>query len=381
MPLKLTTSMAQSVSDYDMNLEQLTYFPRTRGSSDVLEIDPIDSSLMGCQEQAFANNLYGDNSSSLRISDISEEFPARFCGLVASCSMEKIADHVSIPGHCFPHAVTVRCSKSQETYFDNSEMTCVEIDLDDNVLSSVDALNYDIFTDYSDVNRRLKNSLNTTEELVKESFPYQHVNGVSRLECNLLSIRPCTETISKEDQRSQSGSLSSSFRLDGLLFCGDKLTERKLKCLSFMPHTENLFSGPSTMLRSRSVEFIRHNKLSTDSTLSYPSTKHQLDSHPLSRSVADAFDQLPTVASPSSDTFNKASSAPEDKDDSEPCKDLKDGNDEENNSLMFMHLNELIFNCCSANDQDRPSAARLAKRLFSLDGFRTNDVSRHLCKK
>ncbi|XP_029636333.1 PH and SEC7 domain-containing protein isoform X1 [Octopus sinensis] len=30
---------------------------------------------------------------------------------------------------------------------------------------------------------------------------------------------------------------------------------------------------------------------------------------------------------------------------------------------------------------DRPSAARLAKRLYNLDGFRKSDVSRHLCKK
>lgn len=30
---------------------------------------------------------------------------------------------------------------------------------------------------------------------------------------------------------------------------------------------------------------------------------------------------------------------------------------------------------------DRPSAARLAKRLYSLDGFRKSDVARHLCKK
>ena len=30
---------------------------------------------------------------------------------------------------------------------------------------------------------------------------------------------------------------------------------------------------------------------------------------------------------------------------------------------------------------DRPSAARLAKRLYNLDGFRKSDVARHLCKK
>jgi len=32
-------------------------------------------------------------------------------------------------------------------------------------------------------------------------------------------------------------------------------------------------------------------------------------------------------------------------------------------------------------DADRPSAARLAKRLFYLDGFRKTDVSPHLSKK
>lgn len=30
---------------------------------------------------------------------------------------------------------------------------------------------------------------------------------------------------------------------------------------------------------------------------------------------------------------------------------------------------------------DMPSAIRLAKRLYGLDGFKKSDVSRHLCKK
>lgn len=34
-----------------------------------------------------------------------------------------------------------------------------------------------------------------------------------------------------------------------------------------------------------------------------------------------------------------------------------------------------------AKGVDQPSAARLAKRLFHLEGFRKSDVSRHLCKK
>lgn len=360
--------MAQSISDYvfDMNPEQLSYFPRTRDSSDVLEVDPTDSSLMGCQEQLFVNNSY--DGSSLR----------------SSCSMEKLANHVNISGHCFPHDVTVRCSKSQETYFDNSEMTCVDIDLDDNVLSSVDALNYGIFTD-SEVSSMFKNSLNKTEELLKESFHYQHINGVSLLENNSLTSQTCIETVSNADHQSlESESSTSSFRLDGLLFCGDKLMARKLKCFSFMPQTETLFSEP-TLLRSRSMEFTCRNNISTDTmeTLWYPSMKHQLDSVPLSRSVAgkDALDHFQSQPgeSPSSGTFIKSHSAPEDKTDNESCKNLTVGNDA-GSSLMFTQLKEMIFNC-SVNEKDRPSAARLAKRLFTLDGFKTTDVSRLLCKK
>lgn len=377
--------MAQSISDFvfDMNSEQLTYFPRTRGSpADVLDVDPTDSSSMGCQEQLVVNNSY--DSSSLKDSDLCE-FPGRLVGMVASCSMEKLANHVNISGHCFPHAVTVRCSKSQETYFDNSEMTCVEIDLDDNVLSSVDALNYGIFTD-SDVRGMFKNSVNKTEELLKESFHYEHINGVSLLENNLLTSRPCTETVSKTDHQSlESESLNSSFRLDGLLFCSDRLMTRKLKCLSFIPQRENLFSQP-TLLRSRSMEFTCHDNLSTDTTetLWYPPTKHQLDSVPLSQSGKDGKDALDDLQSDessslSSGTLQKSPSAPEDQGDNESRKNLRDGSDADNN-LMFMQLKEMIFNC-SVNEQDRPSAARLAKRLFSLDGFKTTDISRHLCKK
>lgn len=42
---------------------------------------------------------------------------------------------------------------------------------------------------------------------------------------------------------------------------------------------------------------------------------------------------------------------------------------------------EELFALPPAKSVDQPSAKRLAKRLYNLDGFRKSDVSRHLCKK
>lgn len=42
---------------------------------------------------------------------------------------------------------------------------------------------------------------------------------------------------------------------------------------------------------------------------------------------------------------------------------------------------EDLFALPPAKSVDQPSARRLAKRLYNLDGFRKSDVSRHLCKK
>jgi len=44
------------------------------------------------------------------------------------------------------------------------------------------------------------------------------------------------------------------------------------------------------------------------------------------------------------------------------------------------HDDDLQGRAC-LKDADRPSAARLAKRLYYLDGFRKSDVSPHLSKK
>jgi len=60
---------------------------------------------------------------------------------------------------------------------------------------------------------------------------------------------------------------------------------------------------------------------------------------------------------------------------------IEDGKQNENvTAVCSDEEGELQGRTC-LKDADRPSAGRLAKRLFYLDGFRKSDVSPHLSKK
>src|SRR6218665_1032126 len=63
--------------------------------------------------------------------------------IVMSQSTEKITGRNNARVQFFPGGGIVRSSRSQENYFDSGDITCVDIDLDDNIASSVDALHYD----------------------------------------------------------------------------------------------------------------------------------------------------------------------------------------------------------------------------------------------
>lgn len=61
--------------------------------------------------------------------------------------------------------------------------------------------------------------------------------------------------------------------------------------------------------------------------------------------------------------------------------DGEDTEDEELDALEPVINQDDLFALPPAKSVDQPSAKRLAKRLYNLDGFRKSDVSRHLCKK
>lgn len=62
---------------------------------------------------------------------------------------------------------------------------------------------------------------------------------------------------------------------------------------------------------------------------------------------------------------------------------MQDGSDEDSRQLCLMSDEAELDNIYHQPSKavDRPSAERLAKRLFHLEGFKKSDVARHLCKK
>lgn len=85
--------------------------------------------------------------------------------------------------------------------------------------------------------------------------------------------------------------------------------------------------------------------------------------------LATLTEEPPTVLIGGNGNSNNDGGGQDTKDSSPPVSD--DGSDVE--SLHSYHY--------SPKAVDMPSAIRLAKRLYSLDGFKKSDVSRHLSKK
>jgi len=178
----------------------------------------------------------------------------------------------------------VRSCRSQENYMELSDMICVDIDIDDNLASSVDALHY------------------------RESF-------VSRTSDSSGSV----DAVELEN--------------------GDQ---------SVPVTTPEDYKTPDDMVEVSSAEDLS----------CYEQEKPTL-----------------VIQEPSMIEDNESSSNVD-----EPDGGGEEGQTNEDAAAGFDDEGEVQGRTC-LKDADRPSAARLAKRLFYLDGFRKTDVSPHLSKK
>lgn len=211
-----------------------------------------------------------------------------------SRSTEQICSRtLSLAGPTTQVAGVVRSCRSQENYFELCDMICVDIDIDENLASSVDALHYreSVVSRTSD----LSGSVDTVElESVDQSVP----------------------TTTPEDNKTSDEPVEPCSTVD-------------LNCSSDEQENRTLVVPEPSLTEERE----------------------------------------PIVLTNCSDV------------------DQQDGDDVVDGKLLSDEAatgcedeGELQSRAC-LKDADRPSAARLAKRLFYLDGFRKSDVSPHLSKK
>lgn len=218
----------------------------------------------------------------------------------------------------------VRSSWSQENYFDDSDLTCIDIDLDDDdIASSVDVLHY-------------------------------RDTAVSN------DVQPYSWT--EDDIRCEDGLRSGKLR-SWAPFKGDEV------------FTE-LFASDDESLADNDYSFVNTHSAVSDSRRTSAKT--------YGVGVAIDFD-------PSEDLSNIALSSSS----STASRRLTDWNGIDSSTRsndVFDNLSDDIVNFPPSvftdiatrppsKDVDRPSAARLAKRLYYLQGFRKTDRSRHLTKK
>ena len=219
----------------------------------------------------------------------------------------------------------VRSSWSQENYFDDSDVTCIDIDLDDDDLaSSVDVLHYRDTSLSGDVQ-----PYSWTEDDIR------HGDGLCcgklRSWAPLKGDEVFTELFSSDDESSgadndYSSSTTHAAASDSRRTCAK--TFGVGVAIDFDPTEDTSDIAMSSILSTNSHRLTNWNGLVS------------------SASGSEDFDDL------SDDIVNFPPSVFAD-----------------------------IATRPSSKDVDRPSAARLAKRLYYLQGFRKSDRSRHLTKK
>ena len=213
----------------------------------------------------------------------------------------------------------VRSSWSQENYFDDSDVTCVDIDLDDDDLaSSVDVLHY--------------------RDSVASGEAPAHcwtVDDIGR------SDKPCTGKLRSWAPLKGDEVFAELFSSDSDSYLDES------ECLVTNAKCDFQKKGNKTYGVGIAIDF-DSNEDSTVLSSGSLNISHALTNYNGSSSSA------------SNDAFCELSD------------DIA--------SFLPSKLSDFAIRP-SSKDVDRPSAARLAKRLYYLQGFRKSDISRHLTKK
>jgi len=219
----------------------------------------------------------------------------------------------------------VRSSWSQENYFDDNDVTCVDIDLDDDddLASSVDALHYR--------------------------------DTVTQPRC-------CTEHDIQQADSLSTGKLRSWAPLKGDEVFADLFessrSDSDYSSADMQPAFSDFRKKAAKMYGvGVAIDFDpSEDSANTVSSLSAATNSHQLTNW----NSSTHWNSSDSPTSGSSDNFDELSD------------DLV--------SFPSSVFSDIATRPASRN-VDRPSAARLAKRLYYLQGFRKSDISRHLTKK
>jgi len=401
--------------------------------------------------------------------------------IAASRSTEKIVGAIAgrPPRFYQPSGGIVRSSRSQETYFDSGDvMTFVDIDLDDNIASSVDALHYDTSSMASldsmgglliggadnwssdhlemvdlpedgvgeisclqgwihphslnaddvgeDTSLAIKNfqegggggvggrvvtTQSNTEgvarqpDFEKRDIPptgpsmkqtlldRQNVNrpiSLHSVENNSVDpvVRP--EGHHPDIHRLVTGSTNISLRCNGAPpqhGIALNIDEREAAGLFQNPETTAAASSSSTVIRKLSLKHLDSGNNKVLVAESMINTGRTLDDVrlPTSDSLVVSNDSVNNVATPLGAAQALVFSQAEQDDDVEHkvVASEDESREEKDDDIQIFAAENGVYKgpAYASKEIDRPSAARLAKRLFFLHGFKKGDVSRHLCKK
>ena len=318
--------------------------------------------------------------------------------LVISKSAEKI-----LPRSNSQNASGVRTSKSHENYLESQNMmgvTMVDIDLDDNLASSVDVLHYQEKLSSSaehvtETSRSLENSPQCSRHAERHHIPTFIRIEETRVEpvAGQCLRRPLEAALQEERPVSTSSTASVNSDLsrelvgvtgpeagtesqeelvqNGLLLERLHRQSRDLEDVTVPADTELMVNNHNNHHQPPPEEADSPAKSETSSTAGHvdhnPGTPHSSPSHQEAESPSQTVIAAANPGGAGSPPAGSPVGSPRPRSDTMGS----EGSESDNDSLYHQ----------PSKDVDRPSAQRLAKRLYQLDGFKKGDVFRHLSKK
>ncbi|KAK3578721.1 hypothetical protein CHS0354_010106 [Potamilus streckersoni] len=270
--------------------------------------------------------------------------------LLGSKSAEKITVHKQSRGNGEQHLV--RASKSHENYLQSGpEFTMVTIDIDDDVAYSLDQIPMSA----EDTESAEEDTISSKVQM--QDLPDKKQNKTNEREFmpGFISLdEPKIRKLSKGKDRKGAKHSEESWEVDGSVISSVRMPFEIME----IQHKGHVDVCDSELLQESSQHF-------TGSELTCD-TCGDLESPWRHR------DEI------SEDEFTSEVDFERNEDhDMFPIETSLDSLDDD----VIAFDPESLLSPPRSKSVDRPSAQRLAKRLYNLDGFRKIDVSRHLCKK
>ena len=305
-------------------------------------------------------------------------------GLVTSASVEKLV-------HCArgnPSPIGgVRNSKSHENYLESSNMnggmTLVSIALDDNLASSVNVLQYEQSSAGSEDSVRLEDAFRSVQSRSLNSSPEKKCDGASadKLHTFIMLDGPNSGVMVKKQGRVSGDGEPATLESVEVYTNGTTPVVP-----SDADDGDQPTAGVVDSNRMTDPDLVTQNmNYSNSSSVCSPPRAAREPTGAINEGRSDA--ELARHDEAVAKSYEVASSSPRRSpcsslpSDSGPLNDIPvnsvvspesiDGGDWDAQSMYHQPVKEV----------DRPSAARLAKRLFNVEGFQRVDVARHLSKR